>query len=469
MKRSLFLKFILAYLLFGVLGFSVIAKVSSDMTYSYLVREQANSLYSEATLISTSYSDTGSLRLSEEMINEQMKAVATFLQVDIWLVDRDGMIISDSRQERKKGQLIEGFDPTMTGNRRYTVGSFHGMFNEPVLTAAAPITRNYATRGYVLIHMPIENIFSSQQEILNIVYITGLIIFLLSLIILLVFYIIVYLPLRRITVGAMKYAEGDYSYHIRTKSQDEMGYLAETLNFMSEEIAKSDDYQRQFVANISHDFRSPLTSIKGYLEAILDGTIPREMEDKYLKRLITETERLTKLTRSMLTLSSSEQSGMLIRTNFDINRMIKEVCASFEMSCKKSNKSFELIFAAKKEMVYGDYSKIQQVLYNLTDNAIKFSNAGSSIEIRTGQRGSKVFVSIKDSGIGISKRDLQKIWDRFYKTDQSRGKDKQGTGLGLAIVKSIINAHGENIDCVSTEGVGTEFIFSLPEAQRELA
>ena len=119
-------------------------------------------------------------------------------------------------------------------------------------------------------------------------------------------------------------------------------------------------------------------------------------------------------------------------------------------------------------MVYGDYAKLQQVLYNLIDNALKFSDPSTSILIRTGRSGTKVFVSVKDSGIGIRKRDLQKIWDRFYKTDQSRGRDKQGTGLGLAIVKSIVSAHGENIDCVSTEGVGTEFTFTLPTAQQEI-
>ena len=303
-----------------------------------------------------------------------------------------------------------------------------------------------------------------RQAILNIIYLSALVIFLLSLLIMAVFTIIVYLPLRRITEGATKYAAGDYTYRIQNHSQDEMGYLAETLNFMSDEIAKADDYQKQFIANVSHDFRSPLTSIKGYLEAILDGTIPPELEEKYLLRLISETDRLTKLTQSMLNLGSLDKKGFLSRTNFDINRMIREVCASFEMTCEKKSLVFELTFAEKKEMVYADYSKIQQVLYNLIDNALKFSNPKSSIRIRTGLRGNKVFISVKDTGIGIPKKDIQKIWDRFYKADQSRGKDKHGTGLGLAIVKSIINAHDENIDCVSTEGVGTEFTFTLPKA-----
>ncbi|MDD6282039.1 MAG: ATP-binding protein [Oribacterium sp.] len=465
MKKSLFLKFLLTYILFGALAFTVIATLSSRLTYNYLIREQAENLYSEATLISTTYSDDENAALSEEIINEQMKAVSEFLHVDIWLVDRNGQIISDSNQEAEKNQVIPNFDPTMTGNRRYLTGTYHDMFTDPVLTVSAPITRRYTTSGYVLIHMPIAHILNSQYQILNIVYITGLILFALSLLILLVFYFIVYRPLKKITEGATKYAAGDYKYKIETSSHDEMGYLAETLNFMSDEIAKADDYQRQFIANVSHDFRSPLTSIKGYLEAFLDGTIPPELQEKYLIRLIAETDRLTKLTHSMLSLDSIDSKGFLNRANFDINRMIRDVLASFEMTCQKKGLSFALTFADKKEMVYADYSKIQQVLYNLVDNAVKFSNPDTEIQIRTEIRGSKVFITVKDSGIGIAKKDLGKIWDRFYKTDLSRGRDKQGTGLGLSIVKSIINAHGENIDCVSTQNVGTEFTFTLPPAR----
>lgn len=462
--KSLFYKFILAYLVYGVLGFLFISLCSSQMTKHYLLREQANRMYSEATLIATTYSNAGRSGLSEADIRQHMEAVSTFLDTEIWVVNPQGEIISDGNQKSRKGTVIPDFGVLNTGNARYEIGTYHDLFSHEVLTVGAPIVRNYTTSGYVLIHSSLKSLAMHQNQILNIVHASALVIFLLSLLIMAVFTIIVYRPLRRITEGATKYAAGDYTYKIQNHSQDEMGYLAETLNFMSDEIAKSDDYQKQFIANVSHDFRSPLTSIKGYLEAILDGTIPPELEEKYLRRLISETERLTKLTQSMLNLGSLENKGFLSRANFDINRMIREVCASFEMTCQKKEMVFELTFAEKKEMVYADYSKIQQVLYNLIDNALKFSNPKSSIRIRTGLRGNKVFISVKDTGIGIPKKDLQKIWDRFYKADQSRGKDKHGTGLGLAIVKSIINAHDENIDCVSTEGAGTEFTFTLPKA-----
>ncbi len=332
------------------------------------------------------------------------------------------------------------------------------------MSVSAPITGNYNTYGYVLVHLPVSKIHDEANGALNVVYITAAVIYLLSLIILLVFTKTVYFPLKKITVGANEYAAGNLTYQIDLKTHDEMGYLADTLNYMSGELNKMEEYQRKFIANVSHDFRSPLTSIKGYLEAIIDGTIPPEMSERYLTRVIAETDRLNKLTQGMLTLNTLDSKGFLSRSNFDINRVVKDTAASFEGTCDAKNINFDLTFSDNIQMVYADLGKIQQVLYNLIDNAIKFSHADSTIFIQTSVRYEKIFVSVKDTGIGIPKDNVKKIWERFYKTDLSRGKDKKGTGLGLSIVKEIIQAHGENIDVVSTEGVGTEFIFSLPRA-----
>ena len=278
------------------------------------------------------------------------------------------------------------------------------------------------------------------------------------------FAVVVYRPLRRITEGARAFAEGNLSYRIRIQSADEMGYLANTMNYMAEQLNASEENEKRFIQNVSHDFRSPLTSIKGYLEAILDGTIPPEMQEKYLHRVIGETDRLTKLTQDMLTINSLGAEQGLNRSNFDINRVIRDTAASFEGQCMDKNIRLDLRFDVEQEMVYADLGRIQQVLYNLIDNAIKFSPPDSSIDIQSSELRGKIFVSVKDRGCGIPKKDAARVFDRFYKSDQSRGKDKKGTGLGLAIVKEIIQAHGENIDLVSTEGVGSEFIFSLPAA-----
>ena len=232
---------------------------------------------------------------------------------------------------------------------------------------------------------------------------------------------------------------------------------------MSSQLKDMEDYQKKFVANVSHDFRSPLTSIKGYVEAMADGTIPPEMQGKYLNIILFETERLTDLTRDLLTLNEFDTKDLLLdKTDFDIHEVIRNTAASFEGTCTAKKISIELLLATRTLYVHADRHKIQQVLYNLLDNAIKFSNPESTITIETTPRGDKVYTSVKDYGIGIPKSSINKIWERFYKSDLSRGKDKKGTGLGLSIVKEIIQAHNENINVISTEGVGTEFIFSLP-------
>ncbi len=463
MTKSLYSKFILGYLLFGLLGFITIATFSSHVTELYLVEEMADTMYDEANLLSSTYSDIyQGKNVSLAAAKPQLEAVATYLKAQVWVIDNRGMVIAETTPESHVGMMIEGFDPTAGGNNFYMTGQFWGAFSDNTLSVLAPITGNFNTYGYVVLHLPMAQVTAQQNEILNIVYVSAAIIFLLSLIILLVFTKTVYIPLKRITTGAKEYADGNLDYTINVDSTDEMGYLANTLNYMSDELNKLEDYQRSFIANVSHDFRSPLTSIKGYLEAILDGTIPPELYDKYLNIVIAETERLNKLTQSMLAINSMDSKGFLSRSNFDINRVIKDTAASFEGTCNAKNIVLDLTFSNDMQIVYADLGKIQQVLYNLIDNAIKFSHPDSVIFIQSYLRYGKVFVSVKDTGVGIPKESINKIWNRFYKSDISRGKDKKGTGLGLAIVKDIIQAHGENIDVVSTQGVGTEFIFTLP-------
>ena len=199
---------------------------------------------------------------------------------------------------------------------------------------------------------------------------------------------------------------------------------------------------------------------------MLDGTIPPEMQEKYLGIVISETERLTKLTNNLLTINNVTDEGMILDiSDFDIIATIKKTIETFQGTCEKKKIKFKLIFSDKELMVSADMSKIQQVLYNLIDNAIKFSNSDSSIIISVTEKGDKALISVKDFGIGIPKDSIAKIWERFYKTDVSRGKDKTGTGLGLSIVKEIITSHNEYIDVVSTEGVGTEFTFALPKTK----
>ena len=471
MRKTLYLKFLLAYFIFGFFGFVTVATFVDSMTMEHLKREKADALYKEATLIANTYaSDLYNNETSLDTVKKQLDALDTYLSSTLWIINPSGRMIlnSEAPVDLENETVITGFDPTVTGGSYYTIGNFFDSFTEDQLSVFAPITSNYKVRGYVVIHYPMINLENSCNSLLNISYLMLTLLFLLSLIILFFFTEMVYLPLRKITEATEQYASGNMHYEFQVESEDEIGYLAASLGYMASEIARTEDDQKKFVANVSHDFRSPLTSIKGYLVAMIDGTIPPEMHEKYLTIVLNETDRLTKLTNSLLTLNNLNTKGMMLdKSTFDINRVIRNTAASFEGTCKEKMIAIELILTGDELCVTADIGKIQQVLYNLLDNAIKFSHSDSIIKIETTEKHNKIFISIKDSGIGIPKDDLKFIWDRFYKSDLSRGKDKKGTGLGLAITKEIINAHGEHINVISTEGVGTEFIFSLPVAESD--
>ena len=471
MKKSLYLKFCLAYLIFGIFGFIIIAVFVSNLTMEHLRREKADSLYREATLIANTYaSDLYNNTISLDTVKKQLDALDTYLSARIWIINPSGRMILDSSKPVNINNeiIVENFDPTITVGSYYIVGDFFHSFEEEMLSVFAPITSAYEVKGYVVIHSSVVELKQSNENLLKICYITFLILFLLSGIILIFFTEVVYKPLRKITTATEQYASGNMHYELQIDSNDEMGYLAAILSYMAGEIAKSEDNQKKLVANVSHDFRSPLTSIKGFLEAMKDGTIPPELYPKYIGIVLNETERLIKLTNSLLTLNNLNTKGMILeKTDFDINLVIRNTVAAFEHSCIEKKIAVELVLTGNTMPVNADMGKIQQVLYNLLDNAIKFSPTNSIIKIETYEKHNKIFVSVKDNGIGIPKESLKQIWSRFYKTDLSRGKDKKGTGLGLSIAKEIIQSHNENINVISTEGVGTEFIFSLPIVETE--
>jgi signal transduction histidine kinase len=460
MKRTLFFKLMAGYLLFGVLSFFIVSGITRSLVIDHMVTQSTSSLYEETNQIaSTCASDYYNGDISLSVLQSEFDALALYLDARIWLMTPNGKVVLSSSSS-DIGSEFSQFDPTSGYMMR---GTFYHTFSEDALSVYSPVTANYKVRGYIMIHKSISSITEDADSLMNVIYLTLLLIFLCAFILMAVILYVVYFPIRRITRVADDYARGDFTPRIKVSSNDEIGYLAASLNYMAAELDSLEEDQRKFVSNVSHDFRSPLTSIKGYVEAILDGTIPYEMQDKYLNIILNETGRLTKLTSSLLELNNYDSRHSIMEiAPFDLNAIIKSTAASFEGTCSAKHLTIELVLTDTQMVVRANEGKIQQVLYNLLDNAIKFSPEDSVITIETTQRSDKVFVSVKDRGIGISRENLNKIWERFYKIDSSRGKDKKGTGLGLSIVKEIILAHNENINVISTEGVGTEFIFTLP-------
>lgn len=469
MKKSLSLRFLAVYLFVGICGFLLITAGGSYMIERHLERSVSDDLYREAHNIAADETVKHNISSSNlEMLRENLSVIADYQNSIIGIINNQGEIVLSTRKDIAPDTpiKIESFDPTAWGSNYYQIGNFYGYFHDTRLSVIAPITADMTTKGYVSIHYLMSDLYQNRSQILRILHILFFTLYILTFLLMLVYRYSVQKPLQKIAQGAVEFANGNLSYQIPVSSEDEIGYLAKMLNYMSDELNKNEEYQRQFISNVSHDFSSPLTSIKGYVEAMLDGTIPPEMQEKYLKVIAYEAERLEKLTRSLLTLNELDiKKRMMHIRRFDINDTIKTTATTFEGICTERKIRLELILSGKELYVNADIEQIQQVLYNLLDNAIKFSPDAATIKLETTEKNGKIFVSVKDSGCGIPKNSLHKIWDRFYKTDISRGKDRKGTGLGLSIVKEIIHAHDQNINVISTEGVGTEFIFTLEKAR----
>ena len=441
MRSTLHIKFIALYIIFGFLCLFSTATLTEQLVTDKLTEDTSHTLYREAYLPSYFSGDS-----SIYNVQSQLSAMRLYFNASIWFVDSTGRTLtSSSLEDTVCPDRIKDFNPAEIGGNRYITGTYHGYFDEDMITVMAPVTQGFSTKGYLLIHSPVSAIEERCAPIMTQVYISTAVIFALSLIFLLGVQFFIHRPLRQISEAAKQYAIGNLDYEIPVHTHDELGYLSASLNYMAVRLKDMDDYQKKIVANVSHDFRSPLTSIKGYVEAMADGT-----------------ERLTDLTRDLLTLNEFDTKELLLnKSDFDIQEVLKSTAASFESACTQKHISIELLLMPDAVFVLADKRKIQQVLYNLIDNAIKFSENDSLITVEVSEKNEKVFISVKDHGIGIPRQEQTKIWERFYKSDLSRGKDKKGTGLGLSIVKEIIQAHDEHINVVSTEGVGTEFIFSL--------
>ncbi len=468
MKRKLSFKFLFVYIAVAVSAFLIISLLGSYLVSNVLMENTSKSLYSTAQQIASSYSGSGGL--DSKSVYDNLCTTAKYTQTSILVLDAQGKIYvnTDLSYADNKQESIENFDPLDLGTGYYSTGNFFGMYDDDTISVMVPITSNMRTRGYVSVHVPVSQVYAERESILSVIHtITGFI-FLLTLLVYVLMHFWIYAPLKSIAKGARQLAAGDLTSTIDVRSSDELGELAETLNYMGSELSKSSEYQRKFISNVSHDFRSPLTSIKGYVEAIRDGVIPPELQGKYLDVVVSETERLNKLTKELLSLDSIDNRVRKMNySRFNINKLIRDTVLTFEGICGQKGIKFTLLLEADPLHVFADYSKIQQVMYNLIDNAIKFSNPNSEINIETSIKKEKAYISVKDHGVGISNKDLNKIWQRFYKTDSSRGKDRTGTGLGLSIVRDIIEAHEQKITAVSTEGVGTDFTFTLDTAEYE--
>lgn len=337
-------------------------------------------------------------------------------------------------------------------------------FNINQLVVASPITSKGSVVGIVFAVKPVaQTLYIYFSQIAKIMLLSAAISLCVSAVII---YGMVYKttkPLRQMSYATKLYSNGDFSYKVEVKGNDEMAELASAFNKMASSLAALESSRRSFVANVSHELKTPMTTIGGFIDGILDGTIGPEQEKRYLTIVSEEVKRLSRLVIGMLNMSKLEAGEMKINaTQFDLSQAIFKTLLNFEKEI--SAKSIEILGleTMQRLKVNADEDMLLQVVYNLIDNAVKFTPKNGYISIKTFTDGDKAFVSIRNSGNGLSQEEQNKIFERFYKSDRSRSYDVKGAGLGLYIVKSIISLHSGEIKVSSKLGEYTEFTFFIP-------
>ena len=473
--KSIYLRNFMATAILVTVCFLIISFAFVGIGRQYLISEYQEKMDTCALEVSRiAAAVSRSEQLSSWSLSMNLSALSNSTGNHIFVTDSDGLIVSCSDRSMRcdhLGKHVSGafFDTLAREGQNKKISSLDGIYSTGRYVSAREILgQDKSILGYVFVSSAVDNMLGAWRTFLGISAGVGLAVFALALLMSLFFSKRMARPLDDMAEASRKFARGDFSVRVKQEDDptDEMGALIESFNKMADSLESAEARRSEFIANISHELRTPMTTIAGFADGILDGTIPREEEDKYLRSIRDETRRLSRLVREMLDVSQmrSRASDPARRKVFDLTELICQTMLSFEDRASRKHLDVDPQLPDDPILVTADKDAITQVIYNLIDNAVKFAREGSCIVIRLYKENGKAYVSVRDEGETIPPEDLPFIFDRFHKSDRSRSLDKDGVGLGLYLVKSIINSHDEDIAVKSENGV-TEFVFTLSLAQ----
>lgn len=465
MKKSLFTKLISAYFIILVISYSLVAVFLSFWFYRYYYNQKTNMLINQGYTLNRSINDYLNKKISRERLLTQISLMDEMTNSRVWLVDKYGFLYAYSSSDMKSmmGKQItdEEIQEVRSGNIVIKNGSFRQIFSSPMLTVGIPIVVDGQVQSAVFLHTPLTELKNTLKTVYFVIWMSAFFAIFISAII--IYYFsdrILIRPLNKINKTAKSIAKGEFDKRVNLESDDEIGDLAVSFNYMADSLQNLEDMRRSFIANISHELRSPMTSINGFITGMIDGTIPQERWTYYLNIVHDEIKRLMRLINEILDLARIESGEFSVNMGvFDLNELIRQRIIKFEEKINKKNIEVNVKLIENRLNVKGDKDRIDQVLTNLIDNAIKFVKSEGLIEIKTEIRDRKVLVHVYNNGPAIPKEEIKYIWDRFHKVDKARQKGG-GTGLGLSIVRQIVNKHGETI-WVESGDFGTRFSFTL--------
>lgn len=467
MKKGLFSKMVATYAIIIALSFVIIAAFLSFWFQGYYSEQRRVQLENEAKLIKGLVIEYRYGNLSPSKMNETLSYVGSYLNADIVIVDNYGFVNGVSNESDKRilaSQILQKKDleELRLFHNIENNGGYSTTFEKPVHTFAVPVVYERAFVGAILMNTPINEINAPLKMVYKIIWTTAIFAMIISIIV--IYYFsqrIIIKPLAAINSVAGKIAKGDVGKRVDIDSDDEIGELAKSFNYMADNLEEVENNRREFISNVSHEIRSPITSIKGFIGGMLDGVIPREKQNYYLSITYEEIQRLTRLVNDLLDLSAIESGQLRLKIEkLDINEIIRLTVIKFETKIKAKRLKVDVCFGDDSLIVLGDKDRLTQVVTNLLDNAIKYANDGGNVRMCTKVKGEKVYVSVSNDGPCISNDDLTHIWDRFYKADKSR-TSKVSTGLGLPIARNILTQLEQDIWVENKENEGVTFTFTL--------
>ncbi len=496
MFKSIFSKLMIIFILIIVFSFSTAGVTLFYSLGKFVSEEKVKALEKAGEEISNYlkiYVENANNPVAEAMfeflLDSYMKNTSSY----IWITNDKGIIVYSSPNmrgldvkirshlnieqgkyrlpdERQYKKVFSGMDPVIEK------GDFFGLYKDTGwswLVVQKPfkyqdLNGKEQVIAAIYLNTPITQVNKARATVFRFFIIAVIVSALISIVLVYIFSLRITKPLKQISNAAKVIAGGEFSRRLSIDTEDEIGELAKAFNQMVAALQNLEEMRRGFIANVSHELRTPMTSISGFIEGILDGTIPPEKQKDYLEIVKEEVMRLNRLVNELLDLARMEGGEIhIVIKDFNINELIRRCIIKLESLIMEKNLEIIANFEEEDVFVKADIDAIERVILNLIHNAIKFTPEAGIICLSTLVQKDEVLISVADNGIGMGKEELDMIWDRFYKSDKSRSRDKLGTGLGLAIVKNLINEHGQDIWVESEAGRGTTFYFTLKRADKD--
>ena len=471
MKSSFSRNFTTAALIL-LLALTVLGASFQLQVKDYMTESTISGLQKDAGVIANlaaAYSIDGQLSSREFLLNLDVASRVT--DADVIICDYDGYVIlcSDSLSgcNHQGLQLNQGYLQKVIQNGGDTAtGVIRGLYTDQRYVVSSPIVSSNATSGIVIVSTPTNATTLILNKISNIFLTAAMFVVLMAVLAVTAFARKESRPLRDMAKIANAFAHGNFEARVKVDEDcsEEMEELAYAFNNMATSLQKSEYQRQEFVANVSHELKTPMTTIAGYVDGILDGTIPAQRQEYYLQIVSDETKRLSRLVRSMLDISQLQKEEGIPedkKMHFDLEECLGSVLITFEK--KINDKHLEVDVEMPEHPIYtmANRDYVTQVIYNLIDNAVKFCPEGKTLGLKIHEGGNKAYISISNEGETIPAEELPLVFDRFHKLDKSRSQNRDGWGLGLYIVKTIVCSHGENISVTSRNGK-TTFTFTMP-------